>query len=540
MPHETRVNLKRLLEDIRDSYPSPLEEVIITELIANALDSGATEIRFALDPEEGVFSCKDNGRGMTREALREYHNIAASTKERGRGIGFAGVGAKLALLISESVITETRGPRGSRAATQWYLSSQTRAPWKFIPCSGRVSASRGTAVVLTLAGQRQSFRTPSFAKETIQKHFAPLLDVELRDQFMRFVYPKPISFFVNDELVCAPALEPDIKKHIFKIWLGARNRRPIGIGMLMQKFSQDSDIQQSGIAISTYGKVIKCGWEWTGIIPKEYASLSGLVEIPALAEILITNKSDFLSDQTSLKKYYRYRKAVQEALLQALPLYGEFTGIEERGKSSKEVRELSREIEYTLEQLSESFPELLSFVGIRKKRVEVPAELGILSSSEGEGEAHERERGVGDTELIGDTSQTESEAVDLSGDKAERQSAEQTAAEETLGLIFSEDGILRRRISKKRPGLKIFFQEFENDGATSVLGRLVEDTVVVNTAHPAWKKAKDARLDEYHILTTVALVLSEFLQPERSVQEFVSAFFARWGQPEKGKQGSLL
>jgi len=36
---ETRVNLRHLLEDIRDSYPYPIEEAIVTELIANALDS---------------------------------------------------------------------------------------------------------------------------------------------------------------------------------------------------------------------------------------------------------------------------------------------------------------------------------------------------------------------------------------------------------------------------------------------------------------------------------------------------------------------
>ena len=46
---ETRVNLRHLLEDIRDTYPFPVEEVILTELVANALDSGASEIGFTID-----------------------------------------------------------------------------------------------------------------------------------------------------------------------------------------------------------------------------------------------------------------------------------------------------------------------------------------------------------------------------------------------------------------------------------------------------------------------------------------------------------
>ena len=56
---ETRVNLKHLLEDIRDSYPYPLEEAIITELVANALDSGASEIRFLPIPEHRTLSVVD-------------------------------------------------------------------------------------------------------------------------------------------------------------------------------------------------------------------------------------------------------------------------------------------------------------------------------------------------------------------------------------------------------------------------------------------------------------------------------------------------
>ena len=88
---ETRVNLKHLLEDIRDTYPFPVEEAVITELVANALDSGATEIRFSAQPES--FTVVDNGQGMSPSQLERYHDIATTTKERGKGIGFAGLGA---------------------------------------------------------------------------------------------------------------------------------------------------------------------------------------------------------------------------------------------------------------------------------------------------------------------------------------------------------------------------------------------------------------------------------------------------------------
>jgi hypothetical protein len=39
---QTRVDL--LLEDLRDAYPGALEETILSEVVANALDSGAARV----------------------------------------------------------------------------------------------------------------------------------------------------------------------------------------------------------------------------------------------------------------------------------------------------------------------------------------------------------------------------------------------------------------------------------------------------------------------------------------------------------------
>ena len=66
---ETRVNLQHLLEDIRDTYPFPVEEAILTELVANALDYGANEIRFLVSGREKTLTVADNGRGMSPPQL---------------------------------------------------------------------------------------------------------------------------------------------------------------------------------------------------------------------------------------------------------------------------------------------------------------------------------------------------------------------------------------------------------------------------------------------------------------------------------------
>ena len=111
---ETRVDLLHLLEDLRDAYVGAIEETILTEIIANSLDSGATRIRIAADPAAASLTIVDNGSGMPRRDLRRYHDLAASSKARGQGIGFAGVGIKLALLACREVVTETRrGKQGT-------------------------------------------------------------------------------------------------------------------------------------------------------------------------------------------------------------------------------------------------------------------------------------------------------------------------------------------------------------------------------------------------------------------------------------------
>jgi HSP90 family molecular chaperone len=96
-------------------------------------------------------------------------HAAASTKARGEGIGFAGVGIKLGLLVSREVVTETR--RGAaHVATRWHLASRHRAPWKWIPPAG-LTASRGTAVRLTLTNQLSSLLDGGYLEETVRRHF---------------------------------------------------------------------------------------------------------------------------------------------------------------------------------------------------------------------------------------------------------------------------------------------------------------------------------------------------------------------------------
>ena len=69
---ETRVDLLHLLEDLRDAYPGSLEETILTEIMANALDSGASTISCRCDPADSTMTVIDNGSGMQRRDLARF------------------------------------------------------------------------------------------------------------------------------------------------------------------------------------------------------------------------------------------------------------------------------------------------------------------------------------------------------------------------------------------------------------------------------------------------------------------------------------
>src|SRR5271157_1443593 len=121
--HESNVNFRNLIRDLTEMYTYDVAEVVITELLANALDAQATSISVDFDPKTKILVVSDNGAGMTAEQFKKYHDLAAGLKSRGTGIGFAGVGAKISFNIADQVITETRSA-SFEGGSRWHLVRQ--------------------------------------------------------------------------------------------------------------------------------------------------------------------------------------------------------------------------------------------------------------------------------------------------------------------------------------------------------------------------------------------------------------------------------
>ncbi len=507
---ETRVDLRRLLQDLRDAYTGPLEETMLTEIVANALDSGAGDVSIAADSVARTLTVIDDGKGMGRSALARYHDLAVTSKRRGLGIGFAGVGIKLGLLISEEVVTETKTARARMSlATSWRLASRTRAPWRWVEPHALLDGS-GTAVRLYLENALSRLLEPGFIEGSLLRNFRPLLDPAF-DDILASQYPDGVRFRVNGRLLARTVPDPD--QVLLQVRVG-RQRKASGVGFLLR----DSGLaeEERGIAVSTLGKVIRTGWDWLGVSPSRPADVGGLIEVPPLAESLTLNKADFVRAGPRGAVFLAYRKAIQEAVSTQLEAWGE--GPETSGPRRPRPRSLERDLQSVLAGLSEEYPLLATLVERRRggqRRLPLggePSPRGMVPGA-----------GVG-LEPAGE--EEDGSDREKKGTQPERGSRETKLPDPAI------PGGGARKIPG-RYGLRIRFESRTDDAS---LGRLVESTVWVNDAHPAYRRAVASRSEGYHLALTVAMALASLAVEPVQVQGFVANFLARWG--DVGRNGA--
>jgi hypothetical protein len=522
---ETRVDLLHLLEDLRDAYPGSIEETILTEIIANSLDSGATRIRVTADPASASLTVLDNGSGMPRKDLRRFHDLAASSKQRGQGIGFAGVGIKLALLACKEVVTESRRGR-VHVATSWHLASRHRAPWRWVPPPGMV-AERGTAVRLALNDALSPLTDRGFIEAALRRHYQALLDPGCTDM-LKPHYPDAIMFEVNGALLDRkPCSAPEIAGVAIRM---GRKRKPSAAGYLFRETASLGE-DERGVAVSTYGKVIKRGWDWLGVSPAAPERIGGLIEFPALAAALTLNKGDFIRTGPRGALYLAARKAIQEAVTLQLAAWGD-SREEAEVPRPRAMRSLERDLERVLLELSEGFPLLASLVEQRRggqKRLALTPSPD-LGCGAGPGAATAAETPEPPSESIPESEPTAAEPP--------QQEAQPPSPPPGDDSHAPPDGVgLPEPKAKPRPirlGLAVQFEDRPGD---TELGRLVESTIFVNRAHPAYQRAMASRSEGYHIALSVALALAPLAVEPANEHGFVTAFLARWGEAVTGPRG---
>jgi len=514
---ETRVDLLHLLEDLRDAYTGSTEEIILIEIVANSLDSGATTVAITTEPAAPALTIVDDGAGMRRRELARYHDVAASAKTRGAGIGFAGVGIKIALLVCAEVVTETR--RG--VASSWRLASRHKAPWHWVLPPGFVQG-RGTAVRLVPENALSPLLDPGFVEGRLRRSLQGLFDPAL-GEILREHYPRGVAFILNGR-----TLEPqgaggrEVAPLAIRV---GRKRKPAGVGYLVRAAEPLSE-ELRGIAVSTFGKVIRRGWDWLALSPTAPDRVTGLIEVPALAECLTLSKSDFIRSGARGAIYLAYRKAIQEAVSHQLALWGDAGEPAERARR-RAARPVERDLEAVLADLADEFPLLAPLV---EQRAGGQRRLATAGSGPGELGQH-APLIVHETAAPAAPLHAPSEPpIALADRRVEPTPLPPLAPIPPAGHV-AEGPRTRRPV---RYGLSIQFEARPDDAE---LGRLVESTVWVNEAHPAYRRAVASRSEGYHVALAVALALAPLAVEPAKEHAFITAFLSRWGAAIERRKG---
>jgi hypothetical protein len=79
--------------------------------------------------------------------------------------------------------------------------------------------------------------------------------------------------------------------------------------------------------------------------------------------------------------------------------------------------------------------------------------------------------------------------------------------------------------------------QFEDRPDNLELGRLVESTVWINQAHPAYRRALASRSVGYHISLAVVLALAPLAVEPDQEHTFITKFLSHWGQALDQPQG---
>jgi hypothetical protein len=280
---------------------------------------------------------------------------------------------------------------------------------------------------------------------------------------------------------------------------------------------------QRGIAISTYGKVIKRGWDWLGVTPLSPETIGGAFEAPELC--LTLNKGDFIRSGIRGATYIAYRRAIQAVVSRQLAEWG--NAIDAAGDSRRRVaRPLERDLENVLVDLADDFPMLASLVehrlgGQRKLpmyRASASDAHGVIAASIA---AAAEGNGSGSSSRPSVISETQQAGVVHTEESVDH------AAQQASGGLPSTPG-------NRRPARYGLAVQFKSRTGEVELARLVESTVLINEVHPAFRRAVASRSEGYHLAVAVAMALSPLAVQPAEEHGFITAFLSRWGELLEG------
>lgn len=493
----SKVNARHLLDDIATAYRCSIEEAVLTEAIANSLDAKSSIISISVNNKEKSITFLDNGTGMKEIDFEKYHDLAESRKEKGQGIGFAGLGAKLSHKLAKKIVTETKS-QTFHGSSQWNFKDDDLV-WSYN--HQRTLNKTGTKVTLYLNNET-GMLGKDFLEHRVRKYYGALLDPNLTEVYIwKAIYPNGVRFEINgSELANESLLDSPAIENSKKVDIRFRKKLPIGRAIFVLAREPIPDEEQ-GIAITTYGKTIRR--EPLHLKSRHPERITGWFESPELVECLTLNKQEFTESGPTGEKFRRIKRELQSEFNKWLTSIGEMPEMEARQRATKIL-------EQETAQILRKIPKLWFLFSVSMKdKVAVFDSNGELNLNE-----------VSRIAMPPLESQPGAEA------KEDKQSGEDLQ----LFVPGPSYGEKRSRIrSKKIRGAPRIerIKNVEREEISWVDG----DTVFVNSAHPAYLKSERNHLLSYHERLAIfyAVCLEASIDPEEKLR-LLNETLTAWGK----------
>ena len=498
----SKVNFKKLVRDLADMYQDDTFDVVVAELVANALDAHSGQIDVSWDASRSILVVLDDGDGMNAEAFEQYHDFAAELKTRGQGIGFAGVGAKISFNIANRVVTETR--QGNTAcASDWRWHDDGTLLWNSVSPS-HLHASGTRVEVHFNHDDVPTVVDSAYLENVLKRHYLPLFIGDFVSAYTKGkLYPTCPNFSVNgvplppgDLSNIAALTQAPVK---FPLGSGSADSKGWGaIGVSDRECPLGNGAY--GLLLCTHGKVIKqelFGLS-TGMLG---ARLFGIVEMPGLINYLTTNKSDLRGGPGRGRDLNQMIAPIKEQLKKFLAQHGVTT-------AEPQSNSLSKKLERELTKMVKKMPELQDFDGLlRRSRSLRKSEDGDVLTSETQSRSENPEhRSKSEEETDGGNSGGSSRVKDKVGKTPAKLSR-----------------------SRRNQGPRIGFEEHTDRQETAWLS---SDTIIINSGHTAYQKQTSnaqASLTYCMFAIGVALDKADLVALDEGVS-YVDKFITFWGE----------
>lgn len=496
-----KVDILKVIENFVEMYPYSPAECVVIEAIANCLDAKATKIDVNLITDKNgkkIFRVIDNGKGMTKEEFEEnYHALSVSSKVKGEGIGFAGVGSKLYLVFlstGERIVTETKSDNLHAASEITVIGGEPK--WTFI--DKRALTTNGTLYEIRLNEEDANFLVREKIVQIVQDHYNAILLGRYGD----------ITISFAGELI-----KP------WKPELISETATPVVFKIIGKEFrchfwqARDELNGRQGLEIVVFGKKVK-GKQWFDLdyLIKSHlrSKITGQILADGLAPLLTTNKCDFRL-QTNPRLWGSFRQKTYDAFgdwLEEIGAMEEHLIAETDPGLNSVCKKLEREINKLLRD--PVFLDYNPFLKPQKRPSLIQSPSGDVLGEEVEGtqktEGTFGGLGIGHGVEVAGLNEGKSIIESASGDKT---------------------GV--SAVRRVRHGIAINLKDEPENLKESWL---TSEAVVINTAHPVFLKcsALGYPAETQDILRCVFFTLLEYNPPQTFSETLdkLRDFYLRW------------